>query len=34
MKKLDVIIKALLGMGITMFMLYCGLAGVLIAQIF
>lgn len=34
MKKLDVIIKTLLGVGITMFMLYCGLAGVLMAQIF
>ena len=34
MKKLDVISKTLLGMGITILMLYCGLAGVLMAQIF
>lgn len=34
MKKLDVIIKALLGIGIAMFLLFCGFAEVLIAQMF
>ena len=34
MKKLDIISKTLLGMGITMLVLYCGLAGVLMTQIF
>lgn len=34
MKKLDVIIKTLLGIGITMFLLFCGFAEVLIAQMF
>ena len=34
MKKLDVIVKALLGMGIVVFLLFCGFAEVLIAQMF
>lgn len=34
MKKLDVIVKALLGMGIIVFLLFCGFAEVLIAQMF
>lgn len=30
----DLIIKTLIGMGIAMFIAYCGLAGILLAQIF